>query len=344
MERRVFVKRGVVRGVAAALAAVLMLNLAGPALAVRCADCPGDEGGGGGGGGTPALPVPDAAFQFQAPIIGCLPDDQLSYLTGKLSDNIKAALRKAGEEDPEPDVRALCTDGRQNVAVWFKPVGAYGLSDTDHLRNEQLALVNILTGSEKAGVRITAKGIDRQVAEQVAKRQVMDDDGTPTPDGPVHLTDYTVSLKPAASPGPSAKRSVKTTIDGYYEVEHLAVEEPQGAHRLVEGGPGDVAITGQVQLVLADMLRGELIGRDHEVAHEVADPAQVAVASTGAVPTDTELFVHPVAESPQDVLLLASRGVTPTSRTSGVYGCRSEAEMQRHADEDGYAAGIATRL
>src|SRR5215471_13364686 len=57
------------------------------------------------------------------------------------------------------------------------------------------------------------------------------------------------------------------------------------------------------------MLRGEPIGRDHEVAYEVADTAQVAVAGIGAVPTDAELVIHPVAESPHDVLLRAGKDV-----------------------------------
>jgi hypothetical protein len=63
-----------------------------------------------------------------------------------------------------------------------------------------------------------------------------------------------------------------------------------------------------------DMLRSQPVWWDHEMAHEVADPAQVTVASIGAVPTDAELFVHPVAESPHDVLLLAVKGVGRNGR------------------------------
>src|SRR5262249_38237654 len=73
------------------------------------------------------------------------------------------------------------------------------------------------------------------------------------------------------------------------------------------GGPGDVAIAGEIELVLADMLRGEPIGRDHEVAYEVADTAQVAVAGIGAVPTDAGVVIHPGAGSPPYVLLPAGQ-------------------------------------
>ena len=43
-------------------------------------------------------------------------------------------------------------------------------------------------------------------------------------------------------------------------LEHLAVEEAQGTDDLVEVRPGDPAIAGQVELVPADVLRGEPIG------------------------------------------------------------------------------------
>ena len=57
-----------------------------------------------------------------------------------------------------------------------------------------------------------------------------------------------------------------------------------------------MAIAGQVQLVLTDLLKGEPIWWDHEVADEVADTAQVALAGVGAVSPDAELLVHPIAD------------------------------------------------
>ena len=64
-----------------------------------------------------------------------------------------------------------------------------------------------------------------------------------------------------------------------------------------------MAIPGQVQLVLADVLEGELIGGPHEVADEVADAAHIALAGVRAVPPDAELLVHAIAELAHDVLL-----------------------------------------
>jgi hypothetical protein len=99
-----------------------------------------------------------------------------------------------------------------------------------------------------------------------------------------------------------------------------------------------VAIAGQIQLVLADMLRGEPIGRGHEVPREVADTAQVAVAGIGAVPTDAGLFIHPVAESPHDALLLAVTGVGRTADGRSVW-----LEVRSGTEKDGTKAGALPR-
>ena len=78
-----------------------------------------------------------------------------------------------------------------------------------------------------------------------------------------------------------------------------------------------MAIAGQVQLVLPDLLRGEPIWWDHEVPDEVPDTAQVALAGVGAVAPDAQLLVHPIAESPHDVLLLRE-GCRTNIRRQGV--------------------------
>ena len=86
-------------------------------------------------------------------------------------------------------------------------------------------------------------------------------------------------------------------------LEHLAVEEPERADDLVEVGPRDPAVPGQVQLVLADVLEGELIRGPHEVADKVADAAYIAFAGARAVPSELELFVHAIVELAHDALL-----------------------------------------
>jgi len=86
-------------------------------------------------------------------------------------------------------------------------------------------------------------------------------------------------------------------------LEHLAVEEAERADHLIEVGPRDVAVPGEVQLVLADVLQGELIRGPHEVADKVADAAHIAVAGARAVPSEAKLVVHAIAELAHDVLL-----------------------------------------
>src|SRR6266498_3348045 len=71
-------------------------------------------------------------------------------------------------------------------------------------------------------------------------------------------------------------------------LSHLAIEEAERADHLVEVGPRDVAVPGEVQL---------------EVADNVADAAHIAVAGTCAVPSEAKLVVHAIAELAHDVLL-----------------------------------------
>jgi len=101
----------------------------------------------------------------------------------------------------------------------------------------------------------------------------------------------------------AARPLIRDLLDRPVLLEDLAGEEAQGTDDLVEIRPRDPAIAGQVELVPADVLRGELIRGAHEVAHEMADTAQVALARVGAVATDAEIFVHPVVDSAHDVLL-----------------------------------------
>ena len=203
----------------AALAALLTLMVHAPAGAAVCEDCGGGDDGGGGGGGDPViLPVPDAAFQFKGPLVGCLPSDVLSYLRLKIATEITAALRRAGEDNPQPEIRTACGRGRQTVAIWFKRLGDYGPSDTDAARDAEVQKVDILTGKETAAIIITATGVRRQVAAQFAKNQHLDTAGHPDPDGPIHLTDHDVTFRPAPSGTPGSRRYLITVAEGYYEI------------------------------------------------------------------------------------------------------------------------------
>jgi hypothetical protein len=204
-----------------ALTALLALIVYAPARAAVCEDCEGGDGGGGGGGDPISLLVPDAAFQFKGPLGGCLPPDVLNYLQQKITTEITAALRRAGEDNPQPETRAACGAGRQTVAVWFKPVGDYGAQDTGAAREVEVQKVNILTGKETAAIVITATGVKRQVAAKFAENRHLDTAGHPNPDGSIHLTDYEVIFRPAQSSSPGSRRYLITAVDGYFEVPIL---------------------------------------------------------------------------------------------------------------------------
>ncbi len=86
-------------------------------------------------------------------------------------------------------------------------------------------------------------------------------------------------------------------------LEHLALEESESGDNLVEVGSSDVAVPGEVQLVLPDVLERESIRRPHEVADEVADAAHIALASARVVPPNAKLFVHVIAEFAHDIVV-----------------------------------------
>ena len=96
-----------------------------------------------------------------------------------------------------------------------------------------------------------------------------------------------------------------------------------------------MAIAGQVQLVLPDLLRGQPIWGDHEVAHEVPDTAQVARTGVGAVAPDAELLVHPIADP-----MTSSSWMKGAGRRERMAGGRRGAEET--ADEGRRATRAAT--
>jgi hypothetical protein len=73
-------------------------------------------------------------------------------------------------------------------------------------------------------------------------------------------------------------------------LERLDVEEPQRGHSLRHRLRSQLALTKQVELVLADMLRTKPVGSTMKVLGKLPDRKQVAIVAT------LEFFEHPVSE------------------------------------------------
>lgn len=141
----------------------------------------------------PPVSTPDLAIQISS----CLPPE--------LNDGVVSAIRQA--IDPNADVRTACVSGTQRIGIWLRPF----VNDQDNqARNRGLERLNILGTGETLTFFINSTLIRRQALDgwnAAPKRR--NSDGDPDPNGPVHLTGFSVSIE-----GPNR---VVTRIDGFDE-------------------------------------------------------------------------------------------------------------------------------
>jgi hypothetical protein len=141
----------------------------------------------------PLVSTPDIAFQ----LLSCLPADR--------NEEIVSAIRKAIA--PDADVRTLCFNGTQRIGVWLRPV----VNNQDgSARDRGLERLNILGARESLTFFINSALIRRQAIEGWdAKPKRLDSNSNADPNGPIHLTGFSVSLE-------SPDRII-TRIDGFDE-------------------------------------------------------------------------------------------------------------------------------
>jgi hypothetical protein len=127
----------------------------------------------------PAVSTPDLGLQISF----CLPPN--------LVDGLVAAVKSA--IDPNADVRTACVNGSQHVGIWLRP----SVSEADNqARGRGLDRLNILHAGETLAFFINAGLIRRQAIDgwnAAPKRR--DGSGNPDPNGPVHLTGFSVDFQ-----------------------------------------------------------------------------------------------------------------------------------------------------
>jgi hypothetical protein len=79
-------------------------------------------------------------------------------------------------------------------------------------------------------------------------------------------------------------------------LDRLRVEEPQSRRSLRHGGGGQLSLAEQIRLVLANVLRSELIRRAVKVPRKILNRLDVAVDSSLSVITTLEFFEHHFAK------------------------------------------------
>jgi hypothetical protein len=141
----------------------------------------------------PAVSTPDLALQF--PI--CLEDD--------MEDQLVSAVRSA--LGASADVRTACVQNSQRVGVWLRPV--VNQADAE-ARYRGLERINIIRPGETLAFFINTALIRRRANDSFnATPKRLNGDGHPDPDGPIHLTGFSVSFE---SPD-----KVVTRVEGFDE-------------------------------------------------------------------------------------------------------------------------------
>lgn len=141
----------------------------------------------------PPVSTPDLALQISF----CLP--------AELNDGIVSSVRQA--ISPSADVRTACVNGTQRIGVWLRPF----VNELDNqARNRGLQRLSIIGAGETLTFFVNAALIRRQaLAGWNAAPKRLNGDGQPDPDGPIHLTGFSVSFE--------SPNRVVTRVDGFDE-------------------------------------------------------------------------------------------------------------------------------
>ena len=141
----------------------------------------------------PPVSTPDLGLQISF----CLAED--------MNTSLVSAVRQALGSNA--DVRTACINNSQRIGVWLRPV----VNDQDNqARNRGLERLNIIGTGESLAFFINSAVIRRQAFDSwnaAPKRR--NGDGDPDPNGPVHLTAFSVSFE--------RPNKIVTRIDGFDE-------------------------------------------------------------------------------------------------------------------------------
>ena len=141
----------------------------------------------------PAVSAPDLGLQLST----CLPAD----LNAQLISAVKEAI------DPNADVRSACVNGSQHVGIWLRP--AINTADSQ-ARDRGLNGLSIIGPGETLAFFVNSALIRRQALDgwnKQAKR--VDGNGNADPNGPVHLTGFSVGFQ--------SPNRIVTSITGFDE-------------------------------------------------------------------------------------------------------------------------------
>jgi hypothetical protein len=135
--------------------------------------------------------------------------DLALHLSFCLDENMNASIVSAVRQaiGPNADVRTACINNNQRIGIWLRPV----VNEQDvQARNRGLERLNVISNNETLAFFINSTVIRRQAFDgwNAAPKRV-NGDGAPDPEGPIHLTGFSVSFE--------APNKVITRIEGFDE-------------------------------------------------------------------------------------------------------------------------------
>jgi hypothetical protein len=141
----------------------------------------------------PPISTPDVAFQFRP----CVPPNLDSFLKDAVMGRMEGAA----------DVRTACVDNGTRLGIWMHPTDG---ADDARARNEALQALDLLRQGENYAAFINASFIKSRADDEFTDQpKLVDPDGFPDPNGPIHLNSLKVEFQ--------APNRVVTTVAGFDE-------------------------------------------------------------------------------------------------------------------------------
>ena len=133
----------------------------------------------------PPVSVPELALQFR-PCLSDIPSPGFD-LEAAVIEAVKV------EVGPQADVRYVCANGTGRIGIWLRPAAS---EQANEARARGAQRIEMLRADEQFAVFVSVgfvKAVANDAFDKAPKRT--DQKGNPKPDGPVHLTGFSVQLQ-----------------------------------------------------------------------------------------------------------------------------------------------------
>src|SRR5437016_11146291 len=112
-----------------------------------------------------------------------------------------------------------------------------------------------------------------------------------------------------------------------------AIEEPQSTHSLHDGGPGNLFLLDQKELISADLLRTQVLGGGPEMLGEIGDTVQIRAHGMRRVVAELQIFQHALTQGGH-ARAYGPHEQTPSGEKVTIAAWRSRRARRSHCSPD----------